>query len=314
MTIPTIMARLGRGASFVLVGLCIAHCGRFGYDELPLSSAPARSGQSDVDGPAGSLVDVGGSDAKVTVDAGADTATDGALEEDGGGVPATDAGPDAMAGERDAGSASTLDDGLVAHWSIEEGTGGLLADSSPNHNDGQLVGSVRWVDSERGSVLRFSDQNTNHVTVPSSASIDGITQAVSMTAWVNTLSSGWEQAILSRQLGQGDDQHYSLQIFQNRVQLQLGASRLEHTPAALPVSAWFHLAATFDGANATLYIDGVEVASATMASSLGTDVSPVLLGSRQEQQTVWSAMNGDLDSIRLYNRALTGAEVARLAQ
>jgi len=310
MTIPTIMARLGRGASFVLVGLCIAHCGRFGYDELPLSSAPARSGQSDVDGPAGSLVDVGGSDARVTVDAGADIA----FEEDAGDVPATDAGADATAGERDAGSASTLDDGLVAHWSIEEGTGGVLADSSPNHNDGQLVGSVSWADSERGSVLRFSDQNTNHITVPSSTSIDGITKGVSISAWVNTLGSGWEQSVLSRQVGQGSDQRYSLQIFQNRVQLQLGASRLEHTPLTLPVSTWFHLAATFDGAKATLYIDGLEVASAAMPSSLGTDVSPVLIGSRQEEQTIWSAMNGDLDSIRLYNRALTGAEVARLAQ
>ena len=34
--------------------------------------------------------------------------------------------------------------GLVGHWHLDEGTGTVAADSSPEKNDGELWGDAKW--------------------------------------------------------------------------------------------------------------------------------------------------------------------------
>jgi hypothetical protein len=77
---------------------------------------------------------------------------------------------------------------------------------------------------------------------------------------------------------------------------------------------WTHFTATVDGNVATLYIDGREVASGTFTFGPKTDASMAIgntngVNGGQNTQT----FNGDLDEVRIYNRALTAAEVAYIA-
>jgi hypothetical protein len=77
---------------------------------------------------------------------------------------------------------------------------------------------------------------------------------------------------------------------------------------------WTHFAATCDGNNATLYINGREVASGTFTFGPKTDASMAIgntngVNGDAQAQT----FNGDLDDVRIYNRTLTAAEVAYLA-
>lgn len=307
----TIAQRVSRSACVLMVALLISHCGRFGYEEVSsltkgtCGERTGADGRPGNDGPAQDPAEGDGSVAEP--DSGASDTLDDAGAE--GGAQIVD-----DAGSTDAGTHSTLQDGLVAYWSIDEGSGATVSDRGVHGNHGQIVGAVGWTDSARGSVLDLSDQVANHVTVPASASIDGITTAFSISAWVFTRGSGWEQAIVSRQRGQGTDQHYSLQIFQNQIQLQLGSNRVIYAPPSIATDTWLHIAATYDGANAKIYLDGEEQTASTIVSPLTADTTPVLLGSKQENQNIWSAMNGYLDSLRLYDRALTAAEVAELSQ
>ena len=48
-----------------------------------------------------------------------------------------------------------ITDGLVGLWPFNEGTGGIVQDSSNYGNVGTLVGDANWVSSERGRVLDF---------------------------------------------------------------------------------------------------------------------------------------------------------------
>ena len=52
------------------------------------------------------------------------------------------------------------DDGLVAEWHFDEGSGSVLVDSSGNGNDGVIYGAT-WVDGKYGTALSFDGVDDN---------------------------------------------------------------------------------------------------------------------------------------------------------
>ena len=75
---------------------------------------------------------------------------------------------------------------------------------------------------------------------------------------------------------------------------------------------WHHLAGTFDGRQAVLYVDGIEDASAeTQALIRRTPESVITIGGRRDASHF---LNGMADDVRLYSYALTPSEIASLVQ
>jgi len=205
--------------------------------------------------------------------------------------------------------------GLVGRWSMDEGQGTTTADSSGNKNTATLVDTPAWVQHVPGFALRFTDQQPNpHLEVNPSKSLNAISTGVSVAAWVNTDGSGWTQTILARRRGTGAEQQYALYVFMLKIGFRGRGGQIEHTLAPFPIKTWFHVAATYDGTTAALYIDGVQVATKPLSLTIGKDSNPLLIGAMQENQNTWSSMNGMLDEVRLYDRALSAAEVKLLAQ
>jgi hypothetical protein len=81
------------------------------------------------------------------------------------------------------------------------------------------------------------------------------------------------------------------------------------------IGRWAHLAATFDGTTGRLYLNGREVASGPFAFASGTGAG-IAIGNNNSAAG-WpncpGSFNGDLDEARIYNRALSPAEIAYLA-
>jgi hypothetical protein len=74
-------------------------------------------------------------------------------------------------------------------------------------------------------------------------------------------------------------------------------------------SGWHLVTGTYDGATARLYVDGTLVASETFTAPPNTSF-PLYIGRYYGAGGYnWS---GGIDEVRLYNRALTAAEVAAL--
>jgi CubicO group peptidase (beta-lactamase class C family) len=69
---------------------------------------------------------------------------------------------------------------------------------------------------------------------------------------------------------------------------------------------WRHLAGTYDGAQFTLYLDGVRIASAARTGAIAVNTAPLVLGNRPALDR---AFDGALDEVRIWSRALTAAEV-----
>jgi hypothetical protein len=74
---------------------------------------------------------------------------------------------------------------------------------------------------------------------------------------------------------------------------------------ALPVNSWTHLAATFDGATLRLYVNGVQVASQARTGTLTTSNAVLTIG----HNIFGERFIGRIDEVRIYNRALTAAEI-----
>jgi hypothetical protein len=80
----------------------------------------------------------------------------------------------------------------------------------------------------------------------------------------------------------------------------------------LSPGTWYHGAVTYDGANILLYLNGSEVGRAATTGLLDTDPTvPAQLG-RNTGGSLANQWDGLLDDVRLYNRALSAAEIAAL--
>lgn len=74
----------------------------------------------------------------------------------------------------------------------------------------------------------------------------------------------------------------------------------------LPANTWYHIAITYDGSNAKIYINGGLVTTTPKTGTMAKNTSPLYVGGRKDAERV----RGSLDDIRIYRRALTAAEVA----
>jgi hypothetical protein len=245
------------------------------------------------------------------------------LYSDGGHRPASIDGNPGNAS--DTATSATLLRGLVGLWHLDDAVGSTLArDSSGNGNDGTLVGlapAQAWVTGRQGGAL--ATNGAGYVSVPGSPSIDGITAQVTVSAWVYfdgvISAANLYGTAISRQVGTTNEQYYHLSLYQNGTPtlfIGFSASVLPVRPTApQPVVSkqWTHLAGTYDGSLAILYVDGVEVSSLPISGVFPLDTRPVILGGNGNAGAVTELFPGRIDEVALYSRALAPVEIQLLA-
>ncbi len=221
------------------------------------------------------------------------------------------------------GCAAGLLDGLVGFWRLNDPSGSATArDSSPWGNDGMLVGldsSMAWVaGGPEGSSL--APQAKGYVNVATSTSIDSVTDQVTVAGWIYLDGTVNQYAtVISRQLGTGFGQHYHLSL---TAALHPGLYITTTTGGQLdivanvvaPQQTWVHLAGTYDGTTARLYLNGTEVNNGAISGPFAAETNPVVLGGNGNGANfaVSEMIPGQLDDIMLYRRALAGDEIARI--
>jgi hypothetical protein len=85
-----------------------------------------------------------------------------------------------------------------------------------------------------------------------------------------------------------------------------GSERTLYGGSRLAANAWVHLAATYDGANQRLFVNGQEVSNRAQSGPISTSAGLLRIGGNQ----VWGEyFQGRIDEVRVYNRALSQAEI-----
>src|SRR6266480_6245318 len=196
--------------------------------------------------------------------------------------------------------------GLVAAYSFNEGSGTTVADVSGNNNTGTLSGATWTTAGRYGNALVFNGTNAS-VTVPNAASL-GLTTGMTLEAWVypTATPTGW-RAVIDKNV----DGYYLMASSDQGNRPAVGGAwppgnRILLGPSGLAVSTWTHLAATFDGATMRLYVNGVQVASQAQTTPLRTTTGTLQIGA---DSYAGENFAGRVDEVRIYNRALTTAEI-----
>jgi chitodextrinase len=196
--------------------------------------------------------------------------------------------------------------GLVAAYSFNEGSGTVVHDGSGSGNDGTISGATWNAAGKFGAALAFS--GSGQATVPHTASLN-LSSSFTLSAWVKPTSLSGYQTILIKESTAGCS--YWLQTVGNQISggFNNGAGCSEHatTTANIPVGTWSHIVVVFDDVGNTfrLYLNGVLISSQTETGTVSTNTQALVLG-----QTVWGERwLGLIDEVRIYNRALSQAEV-----
>lgn len=84
------------------------------------------------------------------------------------------------------------------------------------------------------------------------------------------------------------------------------------TSGSICNNAWRHVCAVRSGANWILYLDGASVGSVSNGSHTFANSQPLSFGAYDAGSGFVSPLNGSIDDGRLYNRALSAAEVAAI--
>jgi len=199
----------------------------------------------------------------------------------------------------------------------------MAADSSGRGNHGVLHGldpSTAWVGGRSRGALEIG--HAGWVQVALSPSIDAIVDAVTVTAWVYqegpTVAPDNFSTALSRQIGTGENQYYHLSLFfDGRPTLFITTDVGYVSPGgtAVPMNTWVHLAGTYDGTTARLYVNGAQVASDPLTGTFAHDRTPVILGGNGNDASgvPTELFPGRIDELMLYARALSAGEIAQLA-
>jgi hypothetical protein len=199
------------------------------------------------------------------------------------------------------------DPDLVAYWKFDDGSGTTAFDSTGNGNDGVFVGDPKWVPGKLGGALEFDgDDYLNCGNDPSLEIRDQITIAfwfkveAFQNTWEAFFSKGDSAYRVSRGGGNGDATH-------------MGITGTTASPSwfngtvIVTGGDWHHLAATYDGTEGRIYIDGVLDVTYPSTGQIAIETDPLWIGNNSQNTS--RQLHGLMDDVRLYSRALRDVEI-----
>ncbi len=200
-----------------------------------------------------------------------------------------------------------IDANLQGRYTFENNANDV---SSGTVQNGTLVGNATYItDGTRGQVLTL-DGSGDSVQINSTF---GQPQNVTIGGWVNLLSTTGRSEFISI-----DDRVHISQGSSGGVKgsVQVGAgSWIDlYSNQYITGTGWHHVMYVFNGTSDvhTLYIDGVQVATAANTNTIYYNGATTTYIGQHPTNTGWN-LNGKVDDVRIYDRALTGSEVAYLA-
>ncbi len=199
--------------------------------------------------------------------------------------------------------------GSPCPWKFDEASGSLATDASGNSNTGTLVNTPARVAGKLGTgALLFSAASQQYITVANSSSLNGPVRSITLAAWVNATDWSGNRRILQK--GNSDNQY---RLLAECGVLKFHLNGVDTLIAPLPpTAAWVHVAATWDGSMMIIYTNGVPQTSAGAGGTLATTSDPLAIARKNGSGVAGDYFNGRLDDVRIYNRALSGLEIATL--
>ncbi len=217
----------------------------------------------------------------------------------------------------------SLSTGLVAYWKMNEtswtGASNEVVDSSGNGNNGTRVGDATTTAAGFYRSGTF-DGTGDRVSVPDktdwtlSSGID-----LTYSTWINYTvlpgSTNWPGIV------EGGDDMYGFQMngpTTGNIVVDWWDGTVDHTSSsqAVSVGTWYHVVITLDFGvtnGSHWYFNGRDLGTFT-AQDRSVNPDALYIGGSVTNPVSNNAVNGKIDDLRIYNRLLSGEEVAKLYQ
>ncbi len=205
--------------------------------------------------------------------------------------------------------------GLLGYWSMNEGVGSTAGDSSGNNNTGNIVGAV-WTSGKRGKSLDFTSTN-NKFAIPSTSVLDTDVHTIAFWLKFNYTATNWDQIFAYRPSGSdrspgiwtnpaGDCLHWRYNPGNMGADcVGPGGDGKYFTPGI-----WYYITGVKSGSVFDFYVNGNKTGgSYTVPAMKSPGNAPIELG-----QTGYNSAIFSIDDLRVYNRALSAAEIQSLYQ
>jgi hypothetical protein len=197
--------------------------------------------------------------------------------------------------------------GMVAYFPFT----GNANDLSGNGNHGAVQGPTLTADrnGEPNSAYHFAN-GLDVIEVADSASLD-VETAVTFTAWIRPEVTS-ETFVLYREDINGGSGLFSFDIFPGFIRCSLkrpegGSAALQGT-TAIQQGVWQHVAVTWDGTTMRAYYNGQPDGTSRFDGPMAVSDGNLFIG------RYYSGFEGDIDEVRIYDRALSENDLAELLE
>jgi hypothetical protein len=227
-------------------------------------------------------------------------------------------------------AAAASDSGLVGWWHFNSEDGGQTTEDSSSSSNTGTISSAAWSSSGKLGSTAYNalsfDGSDDYVSVADSASVS-MTEDITISAWVKLSSLTGCQAILSKDDVTLSQRGYALlwnhASYANKLIFSVSSTGASFTGGILNSSfsptagEWFQVAAILDAESSMkIYVNGDDTTGSYEVGSLPSAIfdnnRALLIGCNENNATGQNYLNGLIDEVRLYNRAISAAEVSTL--
>ena len=206
-------------------------------------------------------------------------------------------------------------EGLVARWPLNEGSGGTIVDAAGNGLDGNLTGAPGWVAGTMGLALAL-DGTTQYALVPDDPLLDLASQ-ITLSAWIKPSKLGTANVVAKASFVGTIIPGYELNLSSTGkpfVRFNASDTYRVNGATSYPTTGdtWMHLAATYDGSVIRLYVNGALDGSLASTFTISANDEPLGIGAQSDGNT-GRLFQGALDEVRIYDRALSAGAIQALA-
>jgi len=215
--------------------------------------------------------------------------------------------------------------GIVSHWDLSvpgyaTTTSPDFTDSTYNNNHGSSA-AMNQADLVSGQVdgsLDF-DGTGDNVSVTDNDSLDFGTGDMSISVWIRPNSvTRLKQAIVDKTDGTAASYRFNISDATgggDRLKFTRGAAfadGIQSNDNVLVAGVWQHIAAVVNTSGTdivTFYVNGVAQGSGNLLNSSFTNANPLMIGQKGYSGSSVVNFDGSIDDVRVYNRALSMADI-----
>ena len=214
-----------------------------------------------------------------------------------------------------------INDSLAGYWRLDDNTGTAATDSSGYSNTATLTNGPVWT----GTKPTLGFTNTSALTLDGTndyldvgTAVTATNAAFSACTWARFNSVSGYQTMISID-GNSISGFYLHNNSSNKFDLQMynsdntaGSYYIAQSTTTVTTGTWYHVCGVYTGSVARIYVNGVQEGSDVTVSGAFRATGHTIIGAGLYNGARVDYVNGVLDDVRIYSRALNNTEIYAL--